>query len=318
MFKKLKAEDYPALRDFFDIYGWSLCEYSLSSIIAWNHCIYDVHYRVEGDLLFISEIEIEKPENRRLLLPLTRPFNACAGVVSKAYGQQTTRRPLPAELAGWAAKLGYRQYYYAAEDYLSAVGAAEVEKFFTVKEQPGYMDYIYSASDLAGLKGHKFSKKRNLIAQFTKQVKEVREVKVEPLTPANSGRCVSLLDEWARDPEAGEQLEMLNCERKAILNALRDFELLQMRGVMVSIDGKTAGFAFGGWLSKDTFVLNFEKALGNVKGLYQFLDNEFAKCLPGQYVYINKESDLGKPGLAKTKESYYPCKKVKSYILTLK
>ncbi|HBB67592.1 MAG: hypothetical protein A2X28_02725 [Elusimicrobia bacterium GWA2_56_46] len=302
MFKKLKAEDYPALRDFFDIYGWSLCEYSLSSIIAWNHCVYDVHYRIEGDLLFISEIEIEKPENRRLLLPLTRPF----------------RRPLPAELAGWAAKLGYRQYYYAAEDYLSAAGTAEVEKFFTVREQPGYMDYIYSASDLAGLKGHKFSKKRNLIAQFNKQIIAAHEVKVEPLTPANCGRCAGLLDEWARDPEIGEHLDMLNCERKAILNALRDFELLQMRGVMVSIDGKTAGFAFGGWLSKDTFVLNFEKALSNVKGLYQFLDNEFAKCLPGQYVYINKESDLGKPGLAKTKESYYPCKKVKSYILTLR
>jgi len=302
MFKQLKTEDYPVLKDFFDIDGWSLCEYSLSSIIAWNHCIYDVHYRVEGDLLFVSEIEIEKPENRRLLLPLTRPF----------------RRPLPAELAGWAAKLGYRQYYYATEDYLAAVGPQEIEKFFTVKEQPGYMDYIYNTADLAELKGHKYSKKRNLLAQFNKQVKDVREVKVEPITPANTGRCLAVLNEWARDPEIGEQLDMLNCERKAILNGLRNFESLQMRGVTVSIDGKVAGFAFGGWLSKNTFVLNFEKALDGVKGLYQFLDNEFAKCLPPQYTYINKESDLGKPGLAKTKESYYPCKKVKSYILTLK
>ena len=50
MFKPLKAEDYPLLKDHFDIHGWSLCEYSLSSIIAWNHCIYDVYYR-EGGLL---------------------------------------------------------------------------------------------------------------------------------------------------------------------------------------------------------------------------------------------------------------------------
>ena len=302
MFKQLKIENYSDIRDFFDIYGWSLCEYSLSSILAWNHCLYDVHYRVEGDLLFISEIEIEKPENRRLLLPLTRPF----------------RRPLPAELAGWAAKLGYRQYYYATEDYLAAAGLPEVEKFFTVREQPGYMDYIYNTSDLAGLKGHKYSKKRNLLSQFDRTVKAAHEVKVEALTQASSGRCIALLDEWARDPEIGEQLDMLNCERKAILNGLRCFELLQLRGVTVSIDGKIAGFAFGGWLSKDTFVLNFEKALGGVKGLYQFLDNEFAKCLPARYAYINKESDLCKPGLAKAKESYYPCRKVKSYILTLK
>jgi len=302
MFKRLKTGDYHLLRNFFDIDGWLLCEYSLSSIIAWNHCVYDVYYRLEGDLLFISEIEIEKPEHRRLLLPLTRPF----------------RRPLPSELAGWAVKLGYRQYYYATQDYLAAAGWPEVEKFFTISEQPGYMDYIYNASDLAELKGHKYSKKRNLLAQFKRQVQDVRKVTVELITPAGSERCVALLDEWARDPEIGGQLEMLNCERKAILNGLRYLEPLQMRGITVSIDGKIAGFAFGSWLTKNMFVLNFEKALGSIKGLYQYLDNEFAKRLPRQYTYINKESDLGKPGLAKAKESYHPCKKVKSYILTLK
>ncbi len=302
MFKPLKAGDYLLLKDSFDIHGWSLCEYSLSSIITWNHCIYDVHYRVEGDLLFISEIELENPENRRLLLPLTRPF----------------RLPLPAELAGWAAKLGYRQYYYAPEDYIAASGTTEIEKFFTIKEQSGYMDYIYSTSDLAELKGHKYSKKRNLLAQFNKLTASTGAVKVEPITSANSGRCVSLLEEWAHDPETGEQLEMLNCERKAILNGLKNFELLQLSGITVSINDRITGFAFGGELSKTTFVLNFEKALGDIKGLYQFLDNEFAKSLPKRYTRINKESDLEKPGLAKAKESYYPCRKVKSYILTLK
>ncbi len=302
MFKQLRTEDYALLKDYFEAHLWNLCEYSLSSIITWNHCIYDVHYRLEGDLLFISEIEIEKPQNRRLLLPLTRPF----------------RSPLPAELAGWATKLGYRQYYYAPEDYLTAAGSAEVEKFFTVREQPGYMDYIYNTSDLAELQGHKYAKKRNLLAQFNKQIKENSVVNVEAITSANSGRCITLLNEWSHDPEIGEQLDMLNCERKAILNGLKGFELLKMRGITVSINDKISAFAFGGGLSNTTFVLNFEKALGNIKGLYQFLDNEFAKCLPKQYAYVNKESDLTKPGLAKAKESYYPCKKVKSYTLTLK
>lgn len=295
-------EDHALLRDFFCARGWSLCEYSLSSILIWNHCVYDVHYRIEGGLLFISEIEIEKPENKRLLIPLTRPFRA----------------PLPAELAGWAVKLGYRQYYYAGEDYLAAAGLPEVEKFFTVKEQPGFMDYVYATADLAGLKGHKYSKKRNLLAQFHKQTQAVRRVTVAPITPANSGLCVSLLNEWAAAPETGDKLEMLSCERKAILNGLRHFEPLGMRGVIVSIDDKPYGFAFGGPLSEDTFILNFEKALDDIKGLYQFLDNEFAKSLPAQYASINKESDLGKPGLAKAKESYYPRQKIKSYVLTLK
>ena len=180
------------------------------------------------------------------------------------------------------------------------------------------MDYIYNTADLAELKGHKYSKKRNLLAQFDKQAAVYGAVKVEAITPANCCRCMTLLDEWSRDPEIGEQLDMLNCERKAILNGLKNFELLRMRGLTVSINDKISGFAFGGELSNNTFVLNFEKALENIKGLYQFLDNEFAKSLPAQYTYINKESDLGKPGLAKAKESYYPFKRVKSYTLTLK
>ena len=145
-----------------------------------------------------------------------------------------------------------------------------------------------------------------------------RRVSVETITPDNGSRCIDLLDEWGADPRVGEKLDMLNCERQAILNGLRCFERLGMRGIMVSIGGKLSGFAFGAPLSEDTFVLNFEKALSDIKGLYQFLDNEFAKSLPAQYTRINKESDLGKPGLAKAKESYYPCAKVRSYILTLK
>jgi hypothetical protein len=88
--------------------------------------------------------------------------------------------------------------------------------------------------------------------------------------------------------------------------------------VLVRVHGEICGFAFGARLSEDTFVLNFEKALDNIKGLYQFLDNELARRLPPHYVFINKESDLGKPGLIKTKESYYPVKKTLSYTLTLK
>ena len=55
-----------------------------------------------------------------------------------------------------------------------------------------------------------------------------------------------------------------------------------------------------------------------MKGLYQFLDSEAAKTVPAEYRFINKENDLGLPGLRKAKESYYPARFVKSYILGLK
>ena len=301
MFNRLKPEDYPALKKYFEKHRYPLCEYSLASIILWNRCLYEVSWKLDGDLLLIAETDLEPPAARRLLMPVPHPF----------------RDLPPAELAETARRSRHTRYYYVPQDYYERHKAG-LEEFFTAAEQPGYMDYLYSAADLAQLAGRKYAKKRNLIAQFNKQTAAARKVEVEALTPANNGACLTLLDRWAHDPEAGAHLDMLNCERKAIINGLKHFELLELDGVLVKVDGEIAGFAFGSRLSDGVFVLNFEKALDTAKGIYQFLDNELARSLPHRYSFINKESDLCKPGLAKTKESYYPAFKIKSYTLTLK
>mgnify|MGYP000405684838 CR=1 FL=1 len=61
-----------------------------------------------------------------------------------------------------------------------------------------------------------------------------------------------------------------------------------------------------------------EKADAEIKGLYQYFDQQCARRLFNGYTYINKESDLGIAGLAKSKRSYYPVEKVKAYRLLLK
>lgn len=301
MFNRLKPEDYPALRKYFEKHRYPLCEYSPASIVMWNRCLYEVSWKIDGDLLLIAETDIEPPSEKRLLLPVPHPF----------------RDVPPAELADIARRNRHCRYYYAPQDYCERHQAG-LEKLFTITEQPGFMDYLYNTRDMAQLAGHKYAKKRNLISQFEKQTCAVKKVKVEPLTRRNNGACLNLLDRWASDPEAGARLDMLNCERKAIINGLKHFDLLELKGVLVRIEGEICGFAFGSRLSDGVFVLNFEKALGDVKGLYQFLDRELAAHLPHHYSFISKESDLGKPGLAKAKESYYPAFRIKSYTLTLK
>jgi len=301
MFNRLKPEDYPVLKKYFEKHLYPLCEYSLASIIVWNRCLYEVSWKLDRDLLLIAETDLEPPAAKRLLMPVPGPF----------------RHIPPSELAEIARRCRHTRYYYVPQDYYERHKAG-LEDFFTIAEQPGYMDYLYKTVELSRLTGHKYAKKRNLLSQFAKQTAAVRRVEVEPLTPANNGACLSLLDRWARDPEAGAHLDMLNCERKAIVNGLKHFKLLELEGVLVKVDGEITGFAFGSRLSDGVFVLNFEKALDNIKGLYQFLDKELAANLPPRYSFINKESDLCKPGLAKTKESYYPAFKIKSYTLTLK
>ncbi|OGS10816.1 MAG: hypothetical protein A2234_00415 [Elusimicrobia bacterium RIFOXYA2_FULL_58_8] len=301
MFSHLKPEDYPALARFFTAHLYPLCEYSLSSVIAWNRCMYEVSWKLDGDLLLLAETDLEPPAARRLLMPVPCPF----------------RDIPPEELAAISRRNRGERYYYIPESYIQPHRAG-LESLFNITEQPGFMDYIYARGDLASLQGRKYAKKRNLLAQFEKQTAALRKVEVLSITANNSHSCLAMLDRWSHAPETGARLDMLKCERKAITSSLTNFEALGMHGIMVLIDGEICGFALGTRLSADTFVLNFEKALDSVKGLYQFLDMQLAKSLPPHYAFVNKESDLEKPGLAKTKESYYPVRKVRSYTLTLK
>ena len=88
-------------------------------------------------------------------------------------------------------------------------------------------------------------------------------------------------------------------------------------GILIRIDGAVSAFGIGSRLNRMTATLNFEKAFSEIKGLYQFLDNECAKRLFGEFHYINKESDMNLPNLAESKQSYHPVMRVKSFALIL-
>ncbi len=104
----------------------------------------------------------------------------------------------------------------------------------------------------------------------------------------------------------------------AIENIEKYMDEIEFFGICVYIGGKISSFAIGSHLNTKTCVLNFEKADKNIKGLYQFTDREFAKHIPDRYLFINKESDMGKEGLKKAKLSYHPSQIIKSFVLFLK
>jgi len=89
-------------------------------------------------------------------------------------------------------------------------------------------------------------------------------------------------------------------------------------GILIRIGGEVSAFGICSHLTDTMGVLNFEKAYPDIKGLYQFLDNECAKRLFAGYTYINKESDMNIPNLAQSKKSYNPVMMIKSYCLTLR
>jgi hypothetical protein len=59
--------------------------------------------------------------------------------------------------------------------------------------------------------------------------------------------------------------------------------------------------------SGDTAVIHFERALRRYKGLHQVVNQAAASAiLERGFTFVNREEDLGDPGLRRAKESYHP------------
>ena len=74
-------------------------------------------------------------------------------------------------------------------------------------------------------------------------------------------------------------------------------------------NGKILAMSAGSMLSSDTFDVHFEKALDDVDGAYAAINQAFSAHLLGKYPHLrwlNREDDLGLPGLRKAKLSYNP------------
>jgi len=225
----------------------------------------------------------------------------------------------PADLHRYAIRMGFERYWCVPENYLETLDRSELEALFDLEEQKGYEDYIYLTEDLIQLKGNKYSKKRNLINQFSREYLRRDRVEMEEIQSKDIAECLQFLDVWCEQHDCDADPESdLACEKDAVTTALENMEPLEWKGLLIRVDGQVSAFGIGAGLNETTATLNFEKADSGIKGLYQFLDNECAKRLFRSFRYLNKESDMNLPNLAESKQSYNPVLRIKSYALTLR
>ncbi|RLC14788.1 MAG: hypothetical protein DRI57_13895 [Deltaproteobacteria bacterium] len=299
--KLLTPSDYAHLKQFFDQQKYKLCAYSLPSVLVWASKIYQPCGTITDDRTLIVGVEFNAiyEEKRHLILPIS-----------------PVRDHSPAELRDIAVKAGFSRYSFVPADYIEKFGWSETGAFFEIKEHPELHDYIYFTDDLATLPGNKYSKKRNLIHQFEREYAD--RVQVEKITSATASECTDFLEKWCEERDCVGDPEGLSCEKQAAINALENTEILEMNGILLRVDNVVSAFGIASHITDEMGALHFEKAFSHIKGLYQFFDNFCAKHLFKGYKYINKESDMGVPGIAKAKKSYHPVMIIKSYDLTVR
>lgn len=302
MFNDLTQTDYNELIKFFRPQTHRLCYYSLSSLIVWSHHLSKPVWKIENDALIAGMVFFSKPEDNYLLLPI-------------ANGKELS----PAQLYDIAKNNGFNKYQFIPEDYVTGHNYLDISNLFVIVEQPKYEDYLFNTEDLADLKGKKYSKKRNLINQFRKSHIDKGAVTTAPITPDDVLECIALLDQWAESKKFDiDSNEDTSGEKQAAENALNNIDKLGLSGLQLRIDGKIKAFGISSKLTDEIGGFHFEKADSTIKGLYQFFDQQCAQQLFSDYKYINKECDMGDPGLKQAKRSYYPETTVKSFQLFLK
>ena len=298
----LTPEDYIVYKHFFKNQPYRLCAYSLASIIAWQNSEVPILGGIlEGALIISAEFQKNR-SNRHLILPIA-PVEAFP----------------PEKLARIAADLNYPEYWFVPQCYLDIHGQDIVREFFEIKPHIGYDDYIYLTSDLINLKGNKYSKKRNLIKQFKREYVDQNRVALAPITSKSVEDCLNFLEKWCekRDCDADPEQD-LACEKLAAVNTLMNMDLYEVNTLLLRIDGEVSAFGVSAYLTTQMATLQYEKAYTDIKGLYQYFDNQCAKRLFNEYTYINKESDMGDAGLIQAKKSYHPIDMVRSHRLIRK
>lgn len=165
-----------------------------------------------------------------------------------------------------------------------------------------YSDYIYLKEDLKELKGKKYSAKRNHVNRFKKEYDYV----YKPITSDIINECLELEGQWFRANEEADEDDDLSNERRSLSFALHNFEELGLIGGSIWVDGQLVAFSFGSPINHNTFGVHVEKADVDYDGSFAVINQEFASHLPDKFVYVNREEDLGLPGLRKSKLSYYP------------
>lgn len=175
-----------------------------------------------------------------------------------------------------------------------------------------YADYLYLRTDLSTLAGKKFQAKRNHLNKF----RRTYNYEYVPLTPDRIRECLDLEAEWCKVNNC-DQYEGTGNERRALVYALHNFEALGLTGGILHVDGKIVAFTFGMPINQDTFGVHVEKADTSIDGAYAMINYEFANHIPEQYIYVNREEDLGIEGLRKAKLSYQPTIILEKYMACL-
>jgi len=160
---------------------------------------------------------------------------------------------------------------------------------------------------MANLSKGKFRKKRQLINKIT----ENHTFKIAPIDTDNINHCKSFLN-YVNKQIITDGIEK---ETHAMTLLLDHYFELGCDGFVLYIDEAISAMIIGEKLDHLTYVIHLEKGCRNYTGACQLIFQEYSKLIKNNFAFINREQDMGIPGLRQAKSSYFPIRKLHKYDL---
>jgi len=292
-FEPITADNILKTSEFFKYKVSRTADYTVGAMYMWRD-FYQTSYAIHDDMLFYK---VKFIDHTAFTLPTG------SGSLEKAISL----------LKEYCAENSIPLWFCTIPELAKNILIEEYQGQSPCAPSRDWADYLYLAEDLAQMAGRRYSGQRNHINKFKKLYPNYS---YQRITSENLPRVMDFLLDYqtyhAKDnPLAQEEL------RRAIelLPLVEKFNLL---GAFLEVEGAIAAIAIGEVVN-DTLYCHIEKALRDYEGSYQMIVKEFSNDIFSSHSiqYINREDDVGDPGLRTSKLSYHPIELLDKYCVLL-
>ena len=201
--------------------------------------------------------------------------------------------------------------------YLPPVGRLPLRDSLQILKQHSYTsldmwsDYIYSAESLATLKGKALNKKRNRYNKF------ITENSSYTYNRCTDEERIEIARYLAANRACQEHRhDNMRCyEHWQCIATVKNLGIYNQPAGVLRVNGNIAAFTLGEVFG-NTLYVHIEKADHNIAGASEAINRLFVNDMLDEHPeieFVNREEDLGDPGLRQVKRAYNPIRMLDRY-----
>lgn len=200
------------------------------------------------------------------------------------------------------------------EDQIEELRSQNMEGSFTTDE--ANWDYVYDVEHLAFLPGKENNKKRNRVNRFMRRYPEwsIRYIDREEQEDLLAD-LLKVEERWLSAQE--DKDPAISIEQSEIHEAVRLWNELPLIGAVIYAEDKPVAMTVASEINNGVYDILFEKSYGSYAqdGGFAMINKCFAEHLLENWnaKWINREEDMGIPGLRRAKMMYQPDLRFKKF-----